>query len=78
MNPYRGVENNFYCIKINGVGDPARQSVADNLTYRLHDTRHKEGKNYNRALIRNRRTKVKILSKNAENPKVEKAKSSDA
>lgn len=28
MNPYRRVENNFYCVKIKGAGDPARQSVA--------------------------------------------------
>jgi len=31
VNPYRRVENNFYCAKIKGERDPKRQSVAENL-----------------------------------------------
>jgi hypothetical protein len=27
MNPYRHVENNFYCVKIEGESDPERETA---------------------------------------------------
>jgi hypothetical protein len=29
VNPYGRVENNFYCVKIKGASDPARQSTTE-------------------------------------------------
>ncbi|MBT9139291.1 MAG: hypothetical protein DDT31_01875 [Syntrophomonadaceae bacterium] len=37
VNPYRHVENNFYCVKIEGESDPERPSVMETC---LLITRH--------------------------------------